>query len=178
MKFNYFLTSIICFLVTSNFAQTDLPTDYLSSDFHKGRRSALRNSMPNNSVAIFFANPVRNRANDVDYVYHQDPNFYYLTGYNEPNTLLLIFSDDQTDGDVSYNEMIYVRKRHPQYEMWTGRRLGVEGVSHLGFDQVFNGEDFESSTVDFLTFDKVLFKDFENDVRDSKRDKADLYNLI
>jgi len=178
MKFNYFLTSIICLIVTNNFAQTDLPTDYLSSDFHKERREALRDSLPTNSVAVFFANPVRNRANDVDYMYHQDPNFYYLTGYNEPNTMLLVFSDNQTVGDKTFNEIIYVRKRNPQYEMWTGRRLGVAGVSKLGFDQVFNGEDFEANTIDFATFDKVMFKDFKNDVRDSKRDKADLYNLI
>lgn len=178
MKINFFLTSIICLLVTNNFAQTDLPKDYLSSNFHNERREALRALMPENSVAVFFANPVRNRANDVDYVYHQDPNFYYLTGYNEPSSLLLIFSDDQTDGDETYNEIIYVRKRNLKYEQWTGRRLGVEGVSEMGFAQVFNGEDFENSAVDFLTFDKVLFKDFENDVRDSKRDKADLYNLI
>lgn len=178
MKLKHFLTSIICLLIINSFAQTDLPTDYLSSDFHKERREALRASMPENSVAIFFANPVRNRANDVDYVYHQDPNFYYLTGYNEPNTMLLIFSNDQVEGDKAYNEIIYVRKRHPQYEMWTGRRLGVEGVAKMGFDQVFNGEDFEGSSIDFTTFDKVLFKDFKNDIRDSKRDKADLYNLI
>ena len=178
MKFNYFLTSIICLFVTNNFAQTDLPTDYLSSDFHKERREALRDSMPSNSVAVFFANPVRNRANDVDYIYHQDPNFYYLTGYNEPNAMLLIFSEDQTEGDKTYNEIIYVRKRNPQYEMWTGRRLGVEGVSKMGFNQVFNGEDFEANTLDFSIFEKVLFKDFKNDVRNSKRDKSDLYNLI
>jgi len=65
-------------------AQDGNPKDYLTKEFHKGRRDALRAKMPTNSVAVFFANPVRNRANDVDYVYHQDPDFYYLTGYKEP----------------------------------------------------------------------------------------------
>jgi Xaa-Pro aminopeptidase len=51
------------------------PTDYLSAAFHKERRQAFRAKMPKNSVAVFFGNPVRNRANDVDYVYHQDPDF-------------------------------------------------------------------------------------------------------
>ncbi len=178
MKLKYTLSLIICLFVIHAFSQTDVPTDYLSADFHKERRDALRASMPTNSVAVFFANPVRNRANDVDYIYHQDPNFYYLTGYNEPNSMLLIFSDNQTEGENTYNEIIYVRKRNPQYEMWTGRRLGVEGVAKMGFSQVFNGEDFENSNIDFSTFDKVMFKDFKNDVRNSKRDKADLYNLI
>ena len=170
----------VTFLLTIvTFAQTDLPQDYLSSDFHKERRELLRKSMPANSVAVFFANPTRNRANDVDYVYHQDPNFKYLTGYNEPNSLLLIFSDDQIDEDASFNELIYVQKRNPRAEMWYGRRLGVERVgSELGFANAFNGEDFKDIPVDFSTFDKVLFTDFQNDVRDSKRDKADLYDLI
>ena len=171
---------VITFLLTTlSFAQTDKPQDYLSSDFHKQRRELLRASMPKNSVAVFFANPTRNRANDVDYVYHQDPNFMYLTGYNEPNAVLLIFSEDQTDGEHTFNEIIYVQKRNPRAEMWTGKRLGVEGVGReLGFKNAYNGEDFKNIPVDFSKFDNVLFKDFQNDVRDSKRNKADLYDLI
>ena len=55
----------------------------LTPNFHKSKRDALRSKMPANSVAVLFANPVRNRANDVDYVYHPDPNFYYLTGFKD-----------------------------------------------------------------------------------------------
>ena len=44
------------------------PQDQLNAEFHKGRRDLLRERMPVNSVAVFFANPVRNRANDVDYL--------------------------------------------------------------------------------------------------------------
>ncbi|HYI77162.1 MAG TPA: aminopeptidase P N-terminal domain-containing protein, partial [Chryseolinea sp.] len=85
----------------------DLPTDFLTQDFHRGRREALREKLPPNSVAVFFANPVRNRANDVDYAYHQDPNFYYLTGYKEPDAVLLIFKDKQTaKNGTQYDEII------------------------------------------------------------------------
>ena len=44
----------------------EVPNDYLTPAFHEGRRQAVRAQMPPNSVAVFFANPVRNRANDVD----------------------------------------------------------------------------------------------------------------
>ncbi|AOW19854.1 aminopeptidase P N-terminal domain-containing protein [Urechidicola croceus] len=179
MNIRIILVTILSFITNLSNAQKDLPTDYLSSEFHKNRREALRKSMPENSVAVFFANAVRNRANDVDYVYHQDPNFYYLTGYNEPHAVLLIFSEEKEVNDVITNELIYVQKRDASAEMWTGRRLGVEGVgANLGFSNVFNGEDFKDLNIDFSSFDKVLFTDFKNDVRDSKTNEADLYNLI
>lgn len=173
----------VCFLVflSSNavIAQGDIPQDYLSKDFHKGRRDALRQLMPANSVAVVFANPVRNRANDVDFVYHQDPNFYYLTGYREPHAVLLVFSEKQKDASgKEYDETIFVQERNARAEMWTGKRLGVEGVKNtLGFKQVFNGRDFDQFAVDFEKFDKILYPGFKDDMRDSE-DDADLFDLV
>ena len=89
-----FLLAFLCVWV-SNAQGT--PTDYLSADFHKQRRDEVRKLLPPNTAVVLFANAERNRANDVDYVYHQDPNFYYLTGYHEPNAVLVMFSEMQTD---------------------------------------------------------------------------------
>jgi len=161
-------------------AQKGLPEDFLSSEFHKNRREALRGKMPENSVAVFFSNPVRNRANDVDYVYHQDPNFYYLTGHKEPHAVLVVFSEHQTNSDGKrYNEILYVQERNARAEQWTGYRLGVEGAKEqLGFEMAFNGKEFLESGIDFTSFDSVLYFDFKDDYRDSKRNTADLYSLI
>ncbi|MFM9029030.1 MAG: aminopeptidase P N-terminal domain-containing protein, partial [Bacteroidota bacterium] len=63
-------------------------SDLLPSAFFSDNRNRLRELMPENSVAVFFSSPVRNRANDVNYVYHQDPDFYYLTGYRDPDAVL------------------------------------------------------------------------------------------
>ena len=157
----------------------DLPTDFLSADFHKERRDLVRSMMTPNSAVILFANAERNRANDVDYIYHQDPDFYYLTGYKEPNAVLIIFSENQKDSNGGeYNELIYVQERDPLAEQWNGKRLGVEGVSkELGFDRVFNGSAFANAKIDFTSFDRVSFFDFKNDIRD-KRGDADLFDLI
>jgi len=166
------------FILTSFGQNSGLPQDYLTQEFHKDRRQKLRELLPNNSVAVFFANPVRNRANDVDFVYHQDPNFYYLTGYKEPHALLFLFKDEQINGTTAYNELIFVQERNEYAEMWTGKRLGVEGVQdELGFRVVYNGGEFTSYDIDFSKFDKIIFKDFKNDVRDTRND-ADLYDLI
>lgn len=158
----------------------DKRDDYLPADFHKDRREQLRKLMPNNSVAVFFANPVRNRANDVDFVYHQDPNLYYLTGYKEPHAVLLIFKQDQTDEDGDkYNEIFFVQQKNPMAEMWTGRRMGDKGVQEeLKIEHAYNGSSFKDYNIDFGKFDKVMFYDFQNDVRDNPNDPSDLYSLI
>ncbi len=159
---------------------TDLPSDFLSKNFHKDRRDKLRTSLPANSVAVFFANAVRNRARDVDYVYHQDPDFYYLTGYKEPDALLFIFKDKQVAANgKTYDEILFVQPRNATREMWTGRRLGEQGTKDiLGFEQSFNNSEFRRYNVDFSKFEKVLFFDFQNDVRDNPKDSSDLYDLI
>jgi Xaa-Pro aminopeptidase len=176
-----FLT--ICFLGVAIFClgqDTEKPDDFLDKSFHAERRALLRKELPKNSVAVFFSNPVRNKANDVDYLYHQDPNFYYLTGYREPHAVLLVFKDDQkADNGTKYNEIIFVQPRNPIHEMWTGRRLGdLKTKEMLGFDQAFNNSEFSKYNIDFSKFDQVLFFDFFNDVRDNPDDKSDLYDLI
>ena len=148
----------------------------LSSDFHNERRQQLREKLPNNSVAVFFSSPVRNRANDVDFEYHPDPNFYYLTGWNEPHAVLLLYSTPQKDEQGSYFEKLYVRERDARNEMWNGRRLGVAGALTMGFDRVALKELFLTDKHDFNRFDTVFMFDFKNDVRDGS-DSSDLFNL-
>ncbi len=160
-------------------AQEDAPKDYLSSAFHKERREMLRQKMPAKSVAVFFANAERNRANDVDYVYHQDPDFYYLTGYKEPNSVLIIFSENQKDETgTDYNEILYVQEKNVNAEMWNGKRLGIEGAkSNLGFTTVFNGKDFLTNKIDYTDFNVVMHKYMYDDYRNG-RGSADLADLI
>ena len=173
-----FLIALFLVSTFSVFSQT--PTDYLGKDFHKSRREALRAKMPANSVAVVFANPLRNRANDVDYVFHQDPNFYYLTGYREPNGVLVMFSENQTDADgTTFNEILYVQKRDTRAEQWNGKRLGVEGAKNeLGFKVAFNAEAFINTTIDFKKFDRIFIEKFNDDYRNSTREKAEIYDLV
>ncbi|RCS26849.1 M24 family metallopeptidase [Polaribacter sp. WD7] len=175
------LSRILCFLFMLvyflGFAQT--PTDFLSKEFHKKRRDILRAKMPQNSVAIVFSNSLRNRANDVDYVFHQDPNFYYLTGYREPNAALLLFSNSQVDHKgETYNEVLFVQKKDPNAEQWNGKRLGIEGAKTvLGFAKVYNGEDFLTYNLHYKSFNKVYIDGkFKDDYRDVTG--VDVFDLV
>ena len=153
------------------------PDDLLSSEFHRQRREALRANLPDNSMAVVFANPVRNRANDVDYVYHQDPNFYYLTGHREPHAVLLLFKEEQRINGKKVDEVIFVQPHNALAELYNGKRLGKEDAQQLGIEAALESPDFEKLRLDFSKFDQVLFYDFQDDVRDSPEEN-DLYELI
>ncbi|WP_202925396.1 aminopeptidase P family protein [Mucilaginibacter sp. 14171R-50] len=160
-----FITAVaVCLGSFTAFAQENLPKDYLTKEFHAGRRQALRNLMPANSVAVVFAYPEQVFSNDVNYVFHQNPDMYYFSGYKEPDAALLIFKDMQGTGDTSYNEVLFVRKRNPQQEQWTGRRMGVDGAkTQLGFKRVYNGSEFAKFPVDFKKFSAVIYDNLNDD---------------
>jgi Xaa-Pro aminopeptidase len=110
--------------------------DDLGPEFHKKKRQEFREQMPQNSIAFFFTAPIMKRSNDTDFMYHQDPNFYYLSGWREPHGVLVIFKDDQQDDNGLFNETLYVREKNEYREMWDGRRLGLQGAKKMGFDRV------------------------------------------
>jgi Xaa-Pro aminopeptidase len=136
---------------------TEYPNDYLSPEFHAGRRAAYREMMPKNSVAFFFASQVRVRNNDVDYTYAQSKNFYYLTGLEEPNSLLILFKEPVTINDKTGTEFLFVQPRNAQQEMWTGKIFGVDGVKErFRFENVFTHDKFTATTVDLSRYDSVF----------------------
>ena len=179
-KFFLLILSWPLFLIPfSTLAQVaEKPDDFLTPAFHQEKREELRRIMPPNSVAVFFSNPVRSRSNDGFYKYHPDPNFYYLTGYQEPDAVLFIFKEKQTINNKESNEIIFVRKHDALKELYDGARLGEEGAREiLKFQVAYEGPEFQTFPIDFSKYDKVLFYDFFNDVRDTK-EKGDLFDLI
>src|SRR5919112_352323 len=103
--------SLFC-ICQIGWTQTDLPKDYLSPAFHKGRREAARALMPDSSVLVVFAAPTRTFSNDVDYLYHQNPDLYYFTGYKEPHAVFLLFKERQpSPNGTTFNEVFFVQKR-------------------------------------------------------------------
>jgi Xaa-Pro aminopeptidase len=156
------------------------PTDFLSPAFHKQRRELLRAQLPPHSVAVVFAAPVRNRANDVDYIYHQNPDFHYLTGYEEPDAVLLLFAEPRTVGGQSgITEALFTQPRDPARESWTGRRLGAAGAKNqLALQYTADNKAFAAANIKWAEFDKVLFSNLPTDTRDDARNPADLHNLV
>ncbi len=171
---------LLCFFLWFHIglAQNQLPTDYLPAEFHKERREAFKKLMPPNSVAVFFANPVQNRSNDVDFVFHQDPNLFYLSGYKEPNGVLVLFSEPQVEGKDVYDEMLFVQERNPRMEQWTGYRLGTEGAKgKLGFSTAFVASEFLRDQIDFGKFEHILLSQPVGAYTDQPNNPADSFKL-
>ncbi|MDB2366532.1 aminopeptidase P N-terminal domain-containing protein [Flavobacteriaceae bacterium] len=176
MKFKNTLFLLLTFL-SINILSSQQYIDDLGPEFHKKKRQEFRNQMPSNSIAFFFTSPIMKRSNDTDFMYHQDPNFYYLTGWKEPHGLLVIFKDNQQDNNGFFNEILFVRERNEYREMWDGRRLGLRGAKKMGFNRVKLRSEFIKNSFKIDNFSNVLSMDIRDDVRDFKDDKFDLYNL-
>ena len=175
---NAILSIVLSLLLTIVFAQENLPTDYLSKEFHKGRRDEFRKLMPANSVAVIFAYPERTFSRDVSYQYHPNPDLYYLSGYKESNAVLLIFKESQQSNNLQYNEVIFVRDRDKLAETWTGRRLGIEGTKEkLGFSTVYTTKEFNNFPINFKNFTTVLSAGIPIDIKNDNSG-YDLAGLI
>ncbi|WP_281231927.1 aminopeptidase P N-terminal domain-containing protein [Flavobacterium gelatinilyticum] len=172
----FFVLFAFLFTFSQIHSQENLPTDYLSKEFHQERREAFRNLMPANSAAVVFSYPERVFSKDINYNYHANPDMYYLTGYKEPDAVLLLFKDPQ--GAEKYTEVLFVRERNANREMWTGRRLGIEGAkSKLGFKTVYNGKDFKDFVVDFKKFDTLIYDKIPTDL-EINNSSDNLYSLL
>lgn len=102
------------------------------------RRSKLFAQMQNNSALLLFSEVEKRRNNDCCFPFRQDSNFWYLTGFNEPNSaLLLIKREDQQQ------TIIFVRPSDPLMKIWNGHRLGVtNATTKLLTDQAYAIDDF------------------------------------
>lgn len=93
--------------------------------------------MEPNSIAIVPAAHEQTRSYDTEFKFRQDSDFWYLTGFPEPDAIAVI------DNASKKPFTLYVRPRDPLMETWFGRRHGVEGaLKHFGCDQAFSIEKF------------------------------------
>ena len=128
----------------------------LDPDVFAKRRHAFIEKMEPGSVALFASKPEYDRNLDVKYEYRQESNFYYLSGFEEPESILLL-----APSHPRFKYVLFLRKRDPRRETWEGPRSGTEGartVFHA--DTAFVIEDFDSHIWDFSNNDGALYYGF------------------
>ncbi|MFN2493615.1 MAG: Xaa-Pro aminopeptidase [Pyrinomonadaceae bacterium] len=109
-------------------------------------------SMDKNSVAIIPAAREATRSNDTQYRFRQDSDFYYLTGFEEPEAIAVLAPGRE------HKYTLFVRPRDPEQEIWVGRRAGVEGAkSQFGADEALPIAAFNTTLADILDGAKNLY---------------------
>jgi Xaa-Pro aminopeptidase len=100
------------------------------------RRAQLLTEL-GDTLAIIPSGREQARNDDVDHAFRQDSDFFFLTGFTEPDAVAVL---DPTS-DTPYT--LFVRDRDPELEAWNGRRAGTEGcIERHGADQAFTIDEF------------------------------------
>lgn len=119
-------------------SRTNRFTKAQSSEF-KRRRRALMRIMGDNSIAVIPAARAAVRSKDTDYRYRADSNLLYLSGFDEPDALMVLIPNRKAGQYI-----MFCRERDPLQETWHGRRLGVEDAPEsLGADDAFPISDID-----------------------------------
>lgn len=88
------------------------------------RRQALLSKMAPATAAVIFAAPEATRSNDSEYPYRQNSDFWYFTGFNEPEAVLVLIKSDESHN----HSVLFNRVRDLTAEIWFGRRLGQDAA--------------------------------------------------
>ena len=108
------------------------------AEFAKRRRQLMR-MIGRGGVGIVPASPAKVRSRDVEYPYRQDSDFYYVTGFAEPEAIAVL-----APGRPQGEYILFCRDRDPQREAWDGARAGPDrAVSEYGADDAFPSSDVE-----------------------------------
>ncbi len=103
------------------------------------RRKQLMRMASEDAIIILPSAPERIRSNDTHYPYRQDSDFWYLTGFAEPESVLVM-----VPGRKHGENLLFCRERNPEREAWDGPRLGPEGsVESFGMDDAYSIEDLD-----------------------------------
>ncbi|MEN9757817.1 MAG: hypothetical protein RL755_2004 [Pseudomonadota bacterium] len=108
------------------------------SEFKK-RRKQLMQRVGKGNIALISSAGVRVRNRDVDYPFRQDSDFYYLTGFNEPDALA-VFIPGRSQGEY----ILFCREFDEKKALWEGAHAGLEGaIKHFGADDSFPIDDID-----------------------------------
>ena len=118
----------------------------------QARRARLLQSLPPDTMAIFWSAPEREYSRDVAYEYRQDSDLLYLTGIAQPDTILVLMP-----GNRSRKEILFVRPPDAKREHWNGHSLTpAEATALTGIATVHETPAFDrflASTFDRVSFD-------------------------
>ena len=135
----------------------------LNISIFKERRAKVASQMESNSVLMLCSSNIVPRNNDTTFPFRQDSNFFYLTGFNEPNSVMLLKSDG-----TAY---IFCRNKNPELEKWDGFMWGYQAAAdEFNFDDGFDINDIDQLAPQIINGTSIVYalvgknKDFDQQV--------------
>ena len=129
-----------------------MPTVSIEKAEFKARRERLLAMMEPNSVAIIPAATEVTRSRDTEYAFRQDSDFYYLTGFNEPDAILVLCPNSETPSTL------FCLNKDKLAEIWHGRRIGFEQAkTEYLFDQTCALSELDEQLLNLVNGQQILF---------------------
>ncbi len=125
---------------------------------YRQRREQLMEKI-GQGTAIFHSAPLAVMHNDVEYTFRQDSSFFYLTGFNEPDAVIVLAPHHK-----EHRFVLFVQPKDPDKEVWTGYRAGVEGAKELyGADEAYPISELNEKLPQYLLEADRIYYHFGRD---------------
>ncbi|HEY6064569.1 MAG TPA: aminopeptidase P N-terminal domain-containing protein [Thermoanaerobaculia bacterium] len=132
------LAAAAVLLISTLARAVDFPVLKPPPAMFRAHRERFLSKLPPNSIAILHATPLKTMSNDVEYLYRQDSDFWYLTGIEEPD-VVAIFRPGAPEGE---RYVVFVPRRDPRAESYEGPKVGPrEAPAAYGADAAFSADD-------------------------------------
>lgn len=113
---------------------TEQLTPGIPKSEYEERRKKLMDRLPDNSVVVAMSGRVKSMSGNIFYKFRQETNFWYLTGFQEPDSAVILEKD--ASSPRGYKMTMFVQKRDEHSETWNGPRTGLDGaVDIFGADE-------------------------------------------
>lgn len=128
------------------------------------RRIQFIKKMQVNSMALFPASAETIRNNDCEYPFRQNSDFHYLSGFDEPDAILMLIKNAD-----SHQVILFNRKKDKSSEIWHGYRLGqADAITQLTVDEAYALDEFETQLESMLNgIDALYYPMFQSDSLDA-----------
>ena len=125
------------------------------------RRLQVLDAMVDHSLLMISSGEEQIRNHDVEYPFRVQSDFYYLTGFEEPDAVLVLIKRSSSDHSEQQKNVLFLRPKDIEKEIWQGRRLGViDAPSVLKVDDAFSIEDFSDEMSDLVEGIETLYFSF------------------
>ncbi|VEU21339.1 DEKNAAC102581 [Brettanomyces naardenensis] len=146
-------------------------TPGISAEEYLNRRYRVVEQMEPNSIAIVAGQPTKFATESVFYYFQQNNDLFYLTGWNEPNSLCILEKPSQNSESAVFH--LLVQPSDPAKELWEGERTGIEGAIDIFNADVAKPINLLASHLQKLLIEyKTVYYDFDETHKSSPFDKV------